>query len=257
MAAWATEDPAIQQRLGDVVRPKRKETRLIVPAGTKIYVTLQGKGAVQVVYDLVRVAEECMIPELRDHIVQFFACNVCQPANDPESDTERILLHATVQAYNSLEIPVPDQDMDENNAYKLQHVQATRGKVWRGKETRRDAVWVRIESMRLRPMSVTGCLRGYHGLVTGSLNALFTLSASNGELYKLAHVTLLEWAGNPTPHGPEGMSEVKGFLHGGGQTVVWLRAIEGAAHLVPREPERNWIVNNRVDYHAWNEMNDE
>jgi len=70
-------------------------------------------------------------------------------------------------------------------------------------------------------------------------------------------VTLLQSAGNPTPHGPEGMSEVKEFLNGGGQTVVWLCAIEGAAHLVLRELERNWIVNNRVDYHVWNEMNDE
>jgi len=221
-----------------------------------MYITLQGKGAIQVIYDLVRVAEEFMIPELGDHIVQFFTYNVCQAAKDPESDAERILLHATVQAYNSLEIPVPDQDVDENNAYKLQHVRATRGKMWRGKEARRDTVWVRIESMRLRQTSVTGCLRGYHWLVAGFLNALFTLRGSNGELYKLAHVTMLEWAGNPTPHGPEGMSEVKEYLHGGGQTVVWLSAIEGAVHLIPLEPERNFIVNNRVDYHVWNEMND-
>jgi len=122
------------------VCPKRKETRLIVSAGTKIYVTLQGKGTVQVVYNLVCVAEEFMIPELGDHIVQFFACNVCQAANDPESNAERILLYATVHAYNSLEIPVPDQDVDENNAYKLQHVRATRGKMWQEKEARLDAV---------------------------------------------------------------------------------------------------------------------
>jgi len=122
VAAWATEDLPIQQSLGDVVCPKHKEIRLIVPAGTKIYVTLQGKGAVQVVYDLVRVAEEFMIPELGDYIVQFFACNNCQAANDLESDAERILLDETVQAYNSLEIPGPDQDVDENNTYKLQHV---------------------------------------------------------------------------------------------------------------------------------------
>jgi len=257
MAVWAIEVPAIQQRLGDVVRPKCKETQLIVPAGTKIYITLQEKGAIQVVYDLVCTAEEFIIPELGDHIVQVFACNVCQAANDPESDAERILLHATMQAYNSLEIPVPDRDVDENKAYKLQHVQPNRGKMWRGKEARRDAVWVHIESIRLHPTSVTGCLRRYHGLVTGFLHALFTLTGSNGELYQLVHVILLEWAGNPTPHGPEEMSEVKEFLHGGGQMVVWLCAIEGAAHLIPRELERNWTVNNRVDYHMWNEMNDE
>jgi len=83
----------------------------------------------QVIYDPVRVAKEYMIPELRDHIVQFFTHNVSQIAKDPESDAERILLHASVQAYNSLEIPVPDQDVDENNAYKLQHMRATRGKM--------------------------------------------------------------------------------------------------------------------------------
>jgi len=59
------------------------------------------------------------------------------------------------------------------------------------------------------------------------------------------------------PHGPEEMSQVKLLLHQGGQMVVWLRAIEGAAHLVLREPERYWIVNNRVDYHMLNKMNDE
>jgi len=36
LAAWVTEDPAIQERLGDVVRPKSKETRLIVPSGARI-----------------------------------------------------------------------------------------------------------------------------------------------------------------------------------------------------------------------------
>jgi len=86
-----------------------------------------------------------------------------------------------------------------------------------GKEARRDPVWVRIESIRLRPTSITGCLRAYHGLVTGFWNVLFTLRGSNGELYKLAHVTLLEWAGNPKSHGPEEMSEVKEFLHGEGK----------------------------------------
>jgi len=101
-----------------------------VPLGTRIYVTLQGKGAIQVIYNLVCVAEEFMIPELGEHIVQFFACNVYQAANDPESDAESILLHATVQAYNSLEIPIPDQDVDKKNAYKLQDVRATRGRIW-------------------------------------------------------------------------------------------------------------------------------
>jgi len=69
MAAWATGDPAIQQRLGDVVRPKRKETRLIVSSGARFYVTLQWKSAIQVIYNLVCVAEEFMISEIGEHIV--------------------------------------------------------------------------------------------------------------------------------------------------------------------------------------------
>jgi len=33
-----------------------------------------------------------------------------------------MLLHATVEAYNSLEIPVPDQDVDADNTYKVQYL---------------------------------------------------------------------------------------------------------------------------------------
>ena len=117
---------------------------------------------------------------------QFFEHNVCQTTTDPESDARRILLGGTVEAYNTLEIPVADQD-----------------------------------------------------------------------LHRLAHVTMLDWVGNPKPHGPEGMSYVQEFTGGGRQSVIWLRAIEGAVHLIPLEPERKWIVNNRVDYNVWNEMNDE
>jgi len=53
-----------------------------------------------------------------------------------------MLLHATVEAYNSLEIPVPDQDVDTDNTYKVQHLRLTGRKSWRGRESRRDMVWV-------------------------------------------------------------------------------------------------------------------
>jgi len=103
---------------------------------------------------------------------------------------------------------------------------------------------------------LSGWSKCYWGRVVGFLNALFTLQGMNRESLKLAHVTLLNWAGNPTPHGPEGISRVKGYAGEGGQSIVWLSAIERAVHLIPVEPERNWIVNNHVDYHVWNEMND-
>ena len=40
-----------------------------------------------------------------------------------------------------------------------------------------------------------------------------------------------------------------------GDIVVWLRSLEGMAYLIPLEPGHHWIVNNRIDYHTWNELN--
>ena len=88
---------------------------------------------------------------------------------------------------------MPNQDVYENKDYKLQHVRATRGKMWQGMEARRDAVWVCIESRRLRPTSIMRCCRGNHRLVTGFLNVLFTPRWSNRELYKFVHVTVCKW----------------------------------------------------------------
>lgn len=75
-------------------------------------------------------------------------------------------------------------------------------------------------------------------------------------MYKSAHVMLLDWVGNSTAHGPEGMSRVEGRIGGGGECIVELRAIEGWVHLMPLEPERNRFANKPVDYHIWHEMND-
>ena len=43
-----------------------------------------------------------------------------------------------------------------------------------------------------------------------------------GELYKLPHVTLLEWVGNPIPYAPEGMSYVESPARGLEEIVVWI-----------------------------------
>ncbi|KAF8416223.1 hypothetical protein EV426DRAFT_578816 [Tirmania nivea] len=142
MSAWSAEEPAIAERVKDVLRPKRKQGQLSMPEGTRMYMTLQ-------------------------------------------------------EVYNILEIPVPDQDADENNNYKLQYLHATGRRNWRKGGPRRDAVW-----------------------------------GSNRELYKLAYLTLLDWLGNPTPHGPEGMSSVQVFLSRGRETIVWLQAVEGAVNLI-------------------------
>ncbi|KAF8415073.1 hypothetical protein EV426DRAFT_579129 [Tirmania nivea] len=170
MSAWSAEKPAIAERLS-------------VPEGTRMYMTLQ-----------------------EDQLQDFWERNVCHAAQDPGSDAKRILLYTTVEAYNILEIPVPDQDADENNNYKLQHLRTTGRSNWRKGGPRRDAVW-----------------------------------GSNRELYKLVHLTLLDWLGNLILHGPEGMSSVQAFSSGGGETIVWLRVVEEAVNLIQVEPDRIWM----------------
>jgi len=248
--AWAVEIPDIKERVKGVLRPKQTNNVLIVKDGTRMFMTLRGKQSIKEIYNLVHIAEAFMIPDLARHVKHFLEWNFCQAGVDPQSDGERILLHATVEAYNSLEIPVPDQDVYADNTYKVQHLRAMGRKAWRGGELRRDTVWVRIGAMRLCPASVGRRSKGYRGSVIGFLNALFTLLGTNRESFKLAHVTLLDWVGNPMPHGADGMSRVEACTGGGGQSIVWLSAIEGAVHLIPLEPERNWIVNNHVDYHV-------
>jgi len=101
---------------------------------------LRGKQSIKETYNIAHIAEAFIIPDLVRHMKHFLEWNVCQAGADPLSDAERILLHATVEAYNSLEILVPDQDMDADNTYKVQHLRVTGRKSWRGKEYRRDMV---------------------------------------------------------------------------------------------------------------------
>ena len=102
--------------------------------------TLRGKQSIKEIYNIAHIAEAFMIPDLARYVKHFLEWNVCQAGADPLSDRERILLHATVEVYNSLEIPVPDQDMDADNTYKVQHLRVTGRKSCRGGESSRDPI---------------------------------------------------------------------------------------------------------------------
>ena len=256
MEAWATQDESLHQRLKDVLgRPKRKTAQLMVPQGAKVHMTLGGKHSVKEVFNLCHLANEFMIPEIGLHTQVFFETNVFSMSEHWESDAKELLANAAVEAYTSLEVPVPDQDTDDINSYQLQMLRTTGKKYWRGQGARRDSVWVHLRKMDIPATSVSRRVFSYKGRIPAFLNALFTIRMG-GELYKLAHVTIVEWVGNPIPHGPEGMSYVESRPMGEGEMVIGIRNIEGAVHLVPLEPDQKWIVNNRVDYHVWNEMND-
>ena len=114
---------------------------------------------------------------------------------------------------------------------------------------------VHLADMVVPKMSVFKRVLSFHSCIFRFLNALFILHVED-EIYKLAHVTMLEWVGNLIPHGPEGMFYVKSCPKGEEEIVVGIRNIELVVHLVPFEPDWKCIVNNHIDYHVWNEMND-
>jgi len=123
--AWGAENPDIKERMKGVLHPKRTNNVLIVKEGTRMFMTLRGKQSIKEIYNITHIVEAFIIPDLVRHVKHFLEWHVCQAGPDLLSDAERILLHATVEAYNSLEIPVPYQDVDADNTYKVQHLHVT------------------------------------------------------------------------------------------------------------------------------------
>ena len=113
-----------------------------------------------------------------------------------------------MEAYTCLEVPVPDHDTNDINSYQLQKLRTTAKKYYKGKGPRRDSLLVNLRRMKFPTGSSYQRVLSHQGHTAAFLNALFTLR-EECELYKLVHVTQLEWVGNPIPHGPEGMSYVE------------------------------------------------
>ena len=86
------------------------------------------------------------------------------------------------------------------------------------------------------------------------MNALFKLRDIRAKTtYGLAHVSVLSVVGSPTPCGPEGMVRV-GTPNK--NLVMCIADIEGMAHLVPIEPDKVYLLNNRIDINTWNDIHD-
>jgi len=107
--------------------PKRGDGQLIVSPGTKILNRLRSMCSVKKIYNISHIEPEFGILDLANQVRKFLECNVYETANDPELAANTTVSDATVQAYTSLEIPVPSQDIDDNNAYQLQQVHMTGG----------------------------------------------------------------------------------------------------------------------------------
>ena len=75
--------------------------------------------------------------------------------------------------------------------------------------------------MEIPITSVTRQVFSYKGRIPAFLNALFSMRVG-GELYKLAHISTVEWVRNPIPPGLEGMSYVESRPMGEGEMVIWI-----------------------------------
>ena len=71
------------------------------------------------IYNISHIETEFGILDLINQVQEFLERNLYKTTNDPQSAAKRMVSDATVQAYTSLEIPVPSQDIDNNNAYQL------------------------------------------------------------------------------------------------------------------------------------------
>jgi len=60
--------------------------------------------------------------------------NIYSKSIAPESVVENLMNAAEVEAFNSVEIRVPEQDTSEQNAYILHHLRCTGQRAWRGQE---------------------------------------------------------------------------------------------------------------------------
>ena len=70
-------------------------------------------------------------------------------------------------------------------------------------------------------------------------------------VYRLAHVTPLQFLGGAKVHGVKRMLRV-GWYTDIGSIVVKIAMIQEMAYLILLEPEKSWLVNNKIDLKSWN-----
>ena len=137
MEAWATEDKSVHQRLQEVLRrPKREPGQLVLPQGIKVHMTPGGKRSVKDVFNLCHLANEFMILDIGLYTKVLFETIIFGTSKDSELNVKELDKNATVDTYNSLEVPIAEQDTDDIHSYQLQKLGTTGKKYWRAKGPR-------------------------------------------------------------------------------------------------------------------------
>ena len=239
IAQWSKEIPAFSPDIIKVLRPTPR--RLHVPPGSPascLYPKLQGRVGLKQVYNLLTLANYFSLPDLQPLTNDYMVNNIFKSSSDPTANATR-LKGSRLEAFNTLQVPV--LTCDDNG--RIFHVlRSTEPKLLRNQGQRHEWVFVRRRPSSLDKDKIRGSL---DGRVPARLNALFKMrDPDTNTAYRLAHVSLLKVIGSHTPDGPEGMVRVGIPLR---NHVIKISDIEGMAHLIPIEPDKLYLVNNRID----------
>ena len=151
-----------------------------------------------------------------------------------------------MEAFNILQVLV---QIFNNDGHILHHVGCTGPGPFRQEFSRHDWVFVRCHPPS--PSKTPGSL---DGRVPARLNDVFKVQHLRANTsYRLAHISLLTVVGSPTPDSPEGMVRVSIPMKNLGLRIV---DVEGMADLIPVDPEKLYLVNNRIDLYIWNDIYD-
>ena len=156
------------------------------------------------------------------------------------------LINAPLEAFRTLQVKVEAFDHD---GHVIHDLRCTGPDLFRKQQIRHD--WVFARRRRSGRSQAPSSL---DGRIPEQLNAPFKLQDIRAKTtYRLAHVSVLSVVGSPTPCSPEGM------VHVGTPNknlVMCIADIEGMAHLVPIEPDKLYLLNNRIDINTWNDIHD-
>ena len=247
IAQWAKELEHIPADISGIPRPT--PLRIHIPPGHSSILTkrLQGRMLSKTIYNPATLATNYELPDLQALTIKYLIHNTFKGFPNPDSDAARFI-NAPLEAFHTLQVPVQTFD---NDGHIIHRVRCTGPNLFRKTEKRHD--WIFVRRRPSSPNKIPGSL---DGRVPAQLNALFKLRDTNAHAdrcHLLAHISLTKVVGSQAPDGPEGMCRVGTPMT---NHVIRISDIEGMAHLIPIEPDRLYLVNNRIDQHTWNEIHD-
>ncbi|KAF8414646.1 hypothetical protein BGX38DRAFT_1281763 [Terfezia claveryi] len=180
------------------------------------------------------------IGQLPERFFQYLRLNTPEPVN-----LEGVA-HFPMHYYAELSVKVPEF---QGEGKQTHNVQWTAQKAFRKQgQPRADWVWVRRKG---RSEYSRGDL---DGKIVGKLEGLFSVRDNINRVHEVALVSILRVRGSSRPGRDEGMVRMEGREDGKGMNILRITDIEGMAHVIGLKEGNTWLVNNRIDFHTWNEL---